>query len=114
MTSDQYTELVEFLGRRFDGMDRRLDGMDRRLDGMDQRLDGVDQRLDGVDARIEESRRHATVLFEQARHERRTMMEGLEARFEARFDALGRTVASLDASVRATLADHEARLRALE
>ena len=52
------------------------------------------------------------------------MAEGIEARFDARFEALDTKVArieplerkvdSLDAFVRAALADHEARLQALE
>jgi hypothetical protein len=96
MTSDRYTELVAFLARKFEAADRRT----------------------------EEARRHASVLFEQAADERRTMAEGIEARFNARFDALDRKVArieplerkvdSLDAFVRATLGDHETRIRGLE
>jgi tetrahydromethanopterin S-methyltransferase subunit G len=61
MTSDQFTELVVFLGEKFQGVERRLDGHDRQF---------------------EEVRRHATVLFERARQERRVMTEGVNARFE--------------------------------
>jgi isocitrate dehydrogenase kinase/phosphatase len=89
MTSDQYTELVGFLGRKFDAIDREF----------------------------VEVRRHATVLFEQARAERRTMMERIELRFERvdqRMGSLEQTVSTLDGSVRAALADHESRLRSLE
>ena len=103
MTNDQYTELVGFLGAKFAGIERRLDAHDEQF---------------------VEVRRHATALFEQAREERRAMAEGLEAGFNARFDALEQKVArieplerkvdSLDAFVRATLADHEARLQAPE
>ena len=103
MTSDQYTELVGFLGRKFDAIDRRFDAHDREF---------------------VEVRRHATVLFEQARDERRAMAEGAEVRFESlerkvasidsRVGSVESALVSLDASVRGTLADHEARLRALE
>ena len=46
MTTDQYTELVAFLGTNFAGIERRLDAHDEQF---------------------VEVRRHATVLFEQAR-----------------------------------------------
>lgn len=103
MTSDQYSELVAFLGRKFDAIDNEF----------------------------EETRRHATVLFEQSRAELRTFAEGTNARFEkvdARFrevderfqevderlGSLDRRMSSLDDSVRGALTDHEARIRALE
>lgn len=66
MTNDQYTELVGFLGQKFDGIAREL----------------------------VEVRRHATVLFEQARGERRTMAEGIEARL----DAIERHISKIDSS----------------
>lgn len=103
MTRDQYSELVAFLGRKFDAIDNEF----------------------------EETRRHATVLFEQSRAELRTFAEGTNARFEkvdARFrevderfrevderlGSLDRRMSSLDDSVRGALTDHEARIRALE
>ena len=142
MTSDQYTELVAYLGQKFGGIERRLDAHDRnfeQIEGRFARIDGQFEGIDGQFARIDgqfaEVRRHATVLFEEARDERRKLAEGLEARFDARCDSLeGKVVSledkvdsverkvgsvdhkvdSLDASVRGTLADHEARLQALE
>jgi hypothetical protein len=100
MTSDQYTALVGFLRGKFDAIDRRF----------------------------EEAHRHATVLFEQAREERRRMMAGVDARFEKvdehlegierrlgdRITSVEEALGSLDASVRRTLVDHERRLEALE
>ena len=124
MTSDQYPELVEFLGRKFEeaqrhatalfeqsreelrtvveGLDARFDGVDRRLDAVDARFDGVDRRFDAVDARF----------------------DAMDARFDAvdaRFDAMDRrvgslegTVATLDVWVRRAVTDHEARIQVLE
>jgi hypothetical protein len=76
MTGDQYTELIVFLGRKFGRIEGKLEAHDREF---------------------VEVRRHATVLFEQARAERRIMMEGINARFD-RIDE--------------TLVDHERRLEA--
>ncbi len=103
MTSDQYTELVGFLGVKFDGIDRRFEGIDRRFENIDRRFENIDRRFEdidrrfeGIDRQFEEVRRHATVLFEQARDERRLMMEGFDARFTK------------------VVEDHERRLEALE
>ena len=68
MSPDQYTDLVGFLGEKFESIDRQL----------------------------AETRRRATVLFEQARDERRSMME------------------SFDARLKTVIGDHERRLQALE
>ncbi len=54
MTRDQYTELACFLGRKFDGIDRRL----------------------------EETRRHATVLFERSEANLIVVAKGLGVRLE--------------------------------
>ena len=41
MTPDQFTELVEFLGRKFDQIDRRFDGVDARLDALERRVSAL-------------------------------------------------------------------------
>jgi hypothetical protein len=89
MTSDQYTELVGFLGRKFEEAHRHAaklfeqaraeravmaEGFGARLDGIDARLDRMDVRFDGIDARLD--------------------------RMATRFDG--------------TLGDHERRMQALE
>ncbi len=33
MTNDEYQQLIEFLGRKFEEIDRRFETMDRRLGG---------------------------------------------------------------------------------
>lgn len=74
MTSDQYTELVAFLERKFaevqrhsttlfeqnreelrifaEGTNARFDKVDERFDQMDERFDRMDGRLDGMDGRL--------------------------------------------------------------
>ncbi len=75
MTRDQYTELVSFLGRKFDGVDQRFDGIDRRFDS-------VERRLSDHDRQFEEVRRHATVLFERSEANLKVVAEGLGLRLE--------------------------------
>lgn len=117
MTSDQYTELIGFLGRRFDGMDRRfdrieqrLDDHDRRFDDHDRRLDDHDRRFESIDRQFEETRRHAVVLFEQSQANLAAVAEGIGYRI----DKLDETVRDLSATVREGFADHERRIRVLE
>lgn len=103
MTTDQYSELIEFLAERFRAIDQRFDGIDQRFDGIDQRFDGIDQR-------IADSRRHAVVLFEQAQANLNVVAEGLGARV----DRLQQRMAGVEVVLRDGLADHEQRLQELE
>jgi hypothetical protein len=75
MTSDQYTELVGYLGQKFDGIDRKFDGVDERFE----------------EARLErtEIRRHATVLFEQSQANLQAVVEGLGLRIERLEETIG-------------------------
>lgn len=85
MTPNRYSELIGFLGQKFEGLESRLDRHDRQF---------------------VEVRRHATTLFEQAAAERRVMMEGIDARFEVvngrldgmdqRFDGIDRRLDGID------------------
>lgn len=82
MTESQYSELVRYLGVKFDevrrhadtlfeqsradlrlaversdlrfeAVDRRFDAMDERLDAMDRRFDAMDRRFDAMDLRFD-------------------------------------------------------------
>lgn len=97
MTSDQYTELVGFLGGKFDRIDRRFEHVDRRLE---------EARSERQEIR-DEARRHATVLFEQSQANLKGVAEGLDLRLE-------RAVEALTESVRRGFADHEGRIQVLE
>ncbi len=46
MTSEQYAELIDFLGEKFGKIDQRFDAMDRRFDAMDRRFDALGDKLD--------------------------------------------------------------------
>ena len=66
MTNNEYQQLVEFLGRRFDEIDQRFTAIDERFTAIDERFVAIDQRFVVIDQRF--------VTMEQ--------------RFEARFDTL--------------------------
>lgn len=68
MTTDQYTQLVAFIGRKFEDQERRTlvlleqaanerrilaEGTDARVGKVEARLDGIDTRLDGMDGRLD-------------------------------------------------------------
>src|SRR3990172_7293130 len=48
MTSAEYQQLMEFLGRQFTGIDRRFDQVDRRFGEADLRFGEVDRRFGEV------------------------------------------------------------------
>lgn len=75
MTENQYSELVRYLGVKFDEVrrhadtlfeqsradlrlaversDLRFEAVDRRFDAMDERLDAMDRRFDAMDLRFD-------------------------------------------------------------
>lgn len=101
MTSNQYAELVEFLGGKFEQIDhhfeqigRRFKEVDRRFEQIDRRFEQVDRRFEDVDRRFDEAsrereeirdeaRRHSTILFEQSQANLKVVAEGLGLRLEA-------------------------------
>jgi chromosome segregation ATPase len=54
MTADQYTELIDFLAKKFGRIDERFDAVERRLDRVEGRLTKVEVRLEKLqdDVRI--------------------------------------------------------------
>ena len=124
MTTDQYSQLIAFLGQKFDGIDRNSAS--------------IDQRFEEAKREREEIRRHATVLFEQSQANLKAIAEGLGMRLERvesgvvrltdrvgsledTVGALGRTVGTLEGTVgtlgetvRLGFADHERRIQVLE
>lgn len=87
MASDEYAELIAFLGRKFDAIDERFAGMDRRLMAMDQRFDTMDRRFDTMDRRLDTmDQRFSEVLdhlehiygrFERLEQEYQAILEGV-------------------------------------
>lgn len=52
MTPDEYTELVDFLGRKFDRIDQPFDHMDRRFEQVDQRFERLEGEVAGVKGEV--------------------------------------------------------------
>ena len=102
MTSTEYQQLVEFLGRKFTEIDRRFDGVDARLDGMDRRFSEMDRRFDEVDLRFTELRQEMLGHFDAIYHR----FERLEQEYHAITQALRR--------IEAGLADERGRREILE
>jgi hypothetical protein len=59
MTSEQYTELIDFLGEKFGKIDQRFDAMDRRFDALGDKLDRLhmdhELRLTALEARCSDA-----------------------------------------------------------
>ncbi len=102
MTDNQYQELAEFLGRKFDGIDRRFDGIDRRLGVVERRLEGLEQRMTAVE-----------VGLESLRDEVRLVAEGVTTN-SARIDRLEATMNRRFDRVEQLWLEHEGRIQVLE
>ncbi len=96
MTTDQYSELVDFLGGKFGRIDEqfarideqfaRIDQkfarVDERFEQIDRRFEQIDRRFERIDEQFAETRRHAVVLFEQSQANLQVVAEGLGLRLE--------------------------------
>lgn len=119
MTNDQYSQLIEFLGRRFEEIDHRFDSIDHRFDSIDGRFDHVDAKLAEHDERFREVFGHFDHLYrrlERLEQEYQAILEGLR-RIETllgeervRRQDLERSVAHLKEQVAAL----QGRIEALE
>ncbi|MEK9506510.1 hypothetical protein [Gaopeijia maritima] len=108
MTADQYTELVAFIGRKFEEQERRTlvlleqaanerrilaEGTEARMGTMEARLDGIDGRFDGVDTRLD--RIDARLGRVDARLDR------VDARLDTMNEGFGGRLASIEGWIRA-------------
>ena len=53
MSPNEYQDLIEFLGHRFEAIDRRFVAIDQRFVAIDQQFVAVFRRFDAVDRRFE-------------------------------------------------------------
>ena len=53
MTADQYTELIDFLSRKFDRIDARFDAVEHRLDTVERRLAKVEVTVEDLQHQIQ-------------------------------------------------------------
>ena len=73
MASDEYAELIAFLGRKFDAIEERFGAMDQRFVSMDQRFDSMDQRFSEVLGHLE----HIYGRLERLEQEYQAILEGV-------------------------------------
>ena len=73
MTPNEYKELVDFLGRKFDRIDERFEQVDQRFEQVDRRFEQVDRRFEGIEGDI----RGVRVLAEQNASDIRKVAEGV-------------------------------------
>ena len=65
MTSSEYQQLVEFLGRQFTEMDRRFTEVDRRFTEVGHRFTEMDRRFTEVDGVLTELRQDVLGHFDE-------------------------------------------------
>ena len=112
MTNDEYSQLIEFLGRKFEEIDRRFDRVEAKLEVHDRRFDTVeaklevhDRRFDTVEAKLaEHDERFGDILGHFDHLYRR--LERLEQEYQAILEGLRR--------IEALLVDEKARREDLE
>jgi predicted nucleic acid-binding Zn-ribbon protein len=102
MTSTDYQQLVEFLGRQFSEIDRRFVGIDQRFLEIDRRFVGIDQRFDEMGGQLAELRRDVLGHFDEIYRR----FERLDQEYHAITQALRR--------IEAVLADERGRREILE
>ena len=68
MTSVEYQQLVEFLGRQFTEIDRRFDEVDGRFVEVYRRFTEMDRRFDEADLRFTELRQEMLRHFDAIYH----------------------------------------------
>ncbi len=78
MTNDEYSQLIEFLGRKFEAIDRRFEAIDRRFDQVDAKLAEHDDRFREVFGHFD----HLYQRLERLEQEYQAILEGLR-RIEA-------------------------------
>jgi hypothetical protein len=74
MTKDQYTDLVDFLSRKFDAIDRRFDDMDRRLTALEVSHEAM---RDDIRA-LAEGQAAMSALFDRFEAERQQRFDGID------------------------------------
>jgi phage shock protein A len=76
MPNDEYRELIEFIGRRFDDVDQRFEQVDRRFEQVDRRFEQVATKDEAL-ALQKETRRHFDVVAERMQSQIQVVAEGV-------------------------------------
>jgi septation ring formation regulator EzrA len=91
-TDERLDDFTQHVDQRFDAVDQRFDAVDQRFDAVNQRFDAVDQRFERVETDLR-----------ALRAETKSGFETMQSEFNARFDALNRTLLQIGGGLVATL-----------
>jgi chromosome segregation ATPase len=109
MTSDEYRDLVDFLGRQFAAIDQRFAMIDQRFVAIDQRFVAIDQRFVALDRRFDSLERRVEDGFRDVLGHLDAIygrLERLEQEYQAIVEGLRR--------IEGILTDERARREILE
>ncbi|SRR6266496_1776355 len=109
MTSAEYQQLVEFLGRQFTGIDSRFTGIDSRFSEIDRRFSEVNHRFDEVNHRFDE----VDLRFTELRQDLLGHFDAIYLRFE-RLEQEYHAITQALRRIEAGLADERGRREILE
>jgi chromosome segregation ATPase len=110
MASDEYAELISFLGRKFDAIGDRFAAMDRRFDGIEEKLTEHDVRfqevlghLENIYGRLERLEQEYQAILEGVRRIERLIGDERVKREEVErgLELLKRQVAALQGRIEA-------------
>jgi len=101
MASDEYAELIAFLGRKFDAIDERFAAMDQRFDAVDQRFSEVLGHLEHIYKRLERLEQEYQAILEGVRRIERLIADERVRReeMERGLELLKRQVAALQGRI---------------
>jgi len=108
MTNDEYQQLIDFLGRKFEEIDRRFEAIDRRFDRVEAKLGEHDERFrelldhfDQIYRRLERLEQEYQAILQGLRRieNLRSRERGRRAVLERALEELKRQAAALQARI---------------
>jgi len=54
--TNDYTELIEFLGDKFENIDKKFEHIDKKFEHIDKKFDEIDKRFDKTDEKINKAK----------------------------------------------------------
>jgi hypothetical protein len=113
MTADQYTELIDFLARKFEAIDRRFNAIEQRFDAIEHRMAALEVSHEAMrnDIRaLAEGQAVITARMDRFEAESRERFDAIEVRMDRIEVRFGR----FDVDFGTVILDHGRRLRTLE
>jgi predicted nucleic acid-binding Zn-ribbon protein len=101
MTNDEYQQLIEFLGRKFEEIDRRFDRVEAKLAEHDERFREIFGHFDHLYRRLERLEQEYQAILEGLRRIERWLIDerGKREVLEQSLEHLKREVAALQTRI---------------